>query len=231
MANVLIINGHLAYPFSQGQLNASLAERAETFFRDNGHDIRTTAAAGEYQVAEEIEKFKWADIVFLQTPLNWMGVPWALKKYIDEVWTTGMMGELSDGDGRTSAAPKKNYGLGPKLTGRYMMSVTGNAPREAFNNLEEAFFNGLSEDELLLPMHLNFKWIGLKPLPTFMAYDVMKNPEVESDFRRFDEHLALAFCRLDQDGRVEAIAAQGARARTRDRASAPPRAGSVRTVG
>ena len=70
-----------------------------------------------------------------------------------------------------------------------MISVTANAPKEAFNNPEEKFFDGLSEDDLLRPMHLNFKWFGLEPLKSFFAYDVMKNPEVESDFIRFENHL------------------------------------------
>ena len=142
---------------------------------------------------DEIEKFKWADLVFLQTPINWMGISWSFKKYIDEVFSTGMMGEMSDGDGRTAKAPKKNYGLGGKLSGKYMMSVTANAPKEAFNDPKESFFAGLSEDELLRPMHLNFKWFGLEPLPTFMAYDVMKNPDIDNDFTRFQEHLSSNF--------------------------------------
>lgn len=37
----------------------------------------------------------------------------------------------------------------------------------------------MSEDELLRPMHLNFKLIGLRQLPTLMAYEVMNNPDVE----------------------------------------------------
>ena len=102
----------------------------------------------------------------------------------------GMMGEMSNGDGRSKASPKKNYGLGGKLKGEYMISVTANAPKEAFNNLEESFFNGMSEDDLLRPMHLNFKWFGFQPLPTFMAYDVMKNPEIKEDFKRFEAHLS-----------------------------------------
>ena len=48
---------------------------------------------------------------------------------------------------------------------------------------------GRSEDDLLKPMHLNFKWFGFESLPTFMAYDVMKNPEIENDFIRFENHL------------------------------------------
>lgn len=189
MKNVFIINGHQKYPFSEGKLNASLIEKAEKHFIDNGYAIQKTTTEDTYEVNAEIEKFKWADLVFFQTPLNWMGVSWSFKKYIDEVFTMGMMGELSNGDGRTSQAPKKNYGLGGKLKGKYMISVTANAPKEAFNDPNETFFEGMGEDELLKPMHLNFKWFGLKPLKTFFAYDVMKNPDVVNDFIRFENHI------------------------------------------
>lgn len=193
MKNIFIINGHQRYPFSEGKLNASLVEKAEKFFASKGWNVKKTTMEDSYDVNEEIEKFVWADVVFFQSPLNWMGVSWSFKKYIDEVFSTGMMGSMSDGDGRSRQSPKKNYGLGGKLTGSYMMSITANAPKEAFNDPSEAFFNGLSEDELLRPMHLNFKWFGLESLPTFMAYDVMKNPEIENDFQRFEAHLASHF--------------------------------------
>ncbi|XOV69197.1 MAG: NAD(P)H-dependent oxidoreductase [Fluviicola sp.] len=189
MKNIFIINAHQKYPFSEGRLNASLVDKAKVYFSSKDCEIRVTTMEDDYDVNEEIEKFKWADLVLLQTPLNWMGVPWSFKKYIDEVFSTGMMGEMSNGDGRTSNEPKKNYGLGGKLNGKYMISVTANAPKEAFNDSNEKFFNGISEDDLLLPMHLNFKWFGLEQLPTYFAYDVMKNPEIEDDFKRFDNHL------------------------------------------
>ena len=189
MKRIFIINGHQKYPFSEGKLNATLTEKAKEFFHSKGFEVQKTTMEDSYDVAEEIEKFKWADVVFFQTPLNWMGVSWSFKKYIDEVFSMGMMGEMSNGDGRTRETPKKNYGLGGKLTGKYMMSVTANAPKEAFNDPTETFFGGMSEDDLLRPMHLNFKWFGFDPLPTFMAYDVMKNPEIDNDFKRFDQHL------------------------------------------
>ncbi|MCH2233959.1 MAG: NAD(P)H-dependent oxidoreductase [Crocinitomicaceae bacterium] len=189
MKNIFIINGHQKHPFSEGRLNTSLVDKAIVYFSFNGCEIKVTTMEDDYDVNEEIEKFKWADLVFFQTPLNWMGVTWSFKKYIDEVFSTGMMGEMSNGDGRTRTEPKKNYGLGGKLNGKYMISVTANAPSEAFNDPNEKFFNGISEDDLLLPLHLNFKWFGLEQLPTFFAYDVMKNPEIENDFKRFDNHL------------------------------------------
>lgn len=189
MKKVLIINGHQYYPFAEGKLNTALVEKATQIMEEQEYEIKYTVSEKGYNVEEEIEKWLWADVVILQTPLNWMGVTWSFKKYLDEVLTAGMMGKLSNGDGRSSEAPKKNYGLGGLLEGKYMISVTANAPQEAFNNPEEKFFNGISEDDLLLPMHLNFKWFGLEPLKTFFAYDVMKNPDVESDFVRFEKHI------------------------------------------
>ncbi len=189
MKNIFIINGHQKYPFSEGKLNASLVEKAITYFETKGYEVRITTMEDNYDVNQEIEKFKWADLIFFQTPLNWMGVTWSFKKYIDEIFSAGMMGEMSNGDGRTRTEPKKNYGLGGKLNAQYMISVTANAPKEAFNDPNEKFFNGISEDDLLLPMHLNFKWFGLQKLPTYFAYDVMKNPDIENDFKRFNIHL------------------------------------------
>jgi modulator of drug activity B len=189
MKNVFIINGHQYYPFAEGKLNKALIDKASRILGEAEFNTRTTATEQDYDVEKEIDNFLWADIILLQTPLNWMGVTWSFKKYLDEVLTAGMMGKLSNGDGRSSEAPKKNYGLGGLLKGKYMISVTANAPKEAFNNPEEKFFDGLSEDDLLRPMHLNFKWFGLEPLKTFFAYDVMKNPEVEKDFIRFENHI------------------------------------------
>lgn len=193
MRNVFIINGHQKFPFSEGKLNASFIERATKFFESGGYEVKTTTMEDDYNVDAEIEKFKWADLVFFQTPINWMGVSWSFKKYMDEVFSAGMMGELSDGDGRRSASPKKNYGLGGKLEGKYMMSITANAPKESFNDPEEKFFGGMGEDDLFMPMHLNFRWFGLEPLPTFVSYDVMKNPQIEDDFKRFDSHMTNLF--------------------------------------
>ena len=194
MKNAFIINAHQRYPFSEGRLNSSLAKRIEDHLAAKGYEVNTTTMAGAYDVQEEIEKHKWADVVILQSPVNWMGVPWSFKKYMDEVYTAGMMGDLCNGDGRTAEDPQKNYGGGGVLTDtRYMLSLTFNAPREAFDDEEEWFFAGHSVDDLFAPMHLNFKFFGMKPLPTFACHDVMKNPDIESDFRRLDEHLHKVF--------------------------------------
>ncbi|WP_299459310.1 NAD(P)H-dependent oxidoreductase [uncultured Microscilla sp.] len=196
MKKAFIINGHQYYEFSQGKFNATLVEKAAKLLKKKGYEVKTTEVQKGYDVEEEIAKYKWADVVLLQTPINWMGVSWSFKKYMDEVFTAGMMGEMSAGDGRTAKAPKENYGLGGLLKGKYMLSLTCNAPKEAFNNPDEKFFAGISEDDLFLPMHLNFKWFGFEPLPTFVSYDVMKNAEIEKDLTRFETHFEEVFSKI-----------------------------------
>lgn len=192
--NIFILNGAHPYPFAPGGLNAALVARARAWLKTAGNSVRTTVTAEGYDVETEVANHQWADVVFMQTPINWMGMPWSFKKYMDEVYTAGMDGRMSVGDGRTSEAPKANYGMGGTLTGtRYMMSCTLNAPAEAFANPSEPFFEGMSVDDLLAPMHLNAKFFAMTAMPTFTAHDVMKNADVESDFARFDAHLAAHF--------------------------------------
>lgn len=126
----------------------------------------------------------------MQFPLNSMGPPWPLKRYLDEVYTAGMDGRLAKGDGRTRSDPSRQHGSGGCMSDtNYMLSVTMNAPREAFNDPSMKLFGGLSVDELLAPIHINFAFFELAQLPTFCAYDVNKNPKINSDFERFETHL------------------------------------------
>ncbi|MYM80761.1 MULTISPECIES: NAD(P)H-dependent oxidoreductase [Duganella] len=193
MKKVHIINAHLPYAFAAGRLNATLAEMAVRHFQNKGYEVQKTVVAEGYDVTTEIAKITSSDIILVQTPLNWMGTPWIFKKYTDEVWTAGMMGKMSAGDGRSAEAPTENYGMGGLLNGRYMLSVTANAPKEAFNDQSQEYFSGRSEDDLTLPIDLNFKWIGLDKVPAFWAYDVMKNAQIEKDLERFANHLSAHF--------------------------------------
>lgn len=193
MSNILIINGHHYYPFSEGKLNATLVEKAVHKLEEKGHQTRVVTISDHINVEQELENHQWADVVILQTPVNWMGVAWSFKKYMDDVYTAGMGGALCAGDGRDESAPKENYGMGGTLTNtKYMMSLTFNAPAEAFND-ENEFFNGKSVDDLMFPMHMNFKFFGMKPMETFACFDVMKNADVESDFKRFEIHINKYF--------------------------------------
>jgi len=190
MANILIINAHHYYPFAEGKLNQSLEYLAVENLKSKGHSVQVVHTEKEYNVDSELEKHKWADVILLQTPMNWMTVPWSFKKYMDDVYTAGMGGTMSNGDGRHRKTPKEGYGTGGTLGGKkYMLSITMNAPKEAFDNPNEHLFEGKSVDDLWLPMHANFRFFNMKPLPTFVCYDVMKNAEPEKDFERFKIHL------------------------------------------
>ncbi|EAT11153.1 NAD(P)H-dependent oxidoreductase [Bermanella marisrubri] len=190
MKNIFIINAHTYYPFAEGKLNSSLIERMSEQLKSKGYDIRLQHVEDEYSVDEQVELHKWADVVIVQAPVNWMGMPWKMKKYMDEVYTQGMMGELSAGDGRSEQAPKEGYGSGGLLTGKkYMLSLTFNAPAEAFDDKAQYLFEGKSVDDLFFPSHMNFKFFAMEPLPTFACYDVMKNPEIEKDFERLTSHI------------------------------------------
>lgn len=194
MANIFVINAHQPYSFSPGQLNKTLTDLAVELLKDKGHDVKLTKSSENYDVEEELQKHQWADSVVLQSPVNWMGVPWSFKKYMDEVYSAGMQGALCNGDGRTSDAPKDNYGAGGTLTDKqYMMSLTFNAPEEAFNDPKQYLFQGRSVDDLLFPMHMNFRFFGMSALPTFAAYDVMKNAQIENDIERFKAHISAHF--------------------------------------
>lgn len=194
MKKALIINAHQEYPFAKGELNQAIAKRIEEYLQNTGYEIKTTTMKDEWDADEEVDKHIWADVIVLQSPTNWMGLPWSFKKYMDEVYTAGMFGKMSQNDGRSAESPKKNYGGGGLMQDtRYMLSLTFNAPEESFNDDSEFLFAGKSVDDLYFPQHMNFKFFGMKPIPTFACFDVMKNPNIESDFKRLQKHLEENF--------------------------------------
>ena len=188
--NIFIINAHHHYPFSEGTLNHAFVEKAQRVLETNGHHVKVTNIDEGYEVEAELHKHQWAEIILVQSPVNWMGYPWPFKKYMDEVYTAGMSGALCHGDGRSREDASKHYGSGGTLSGkRYMLSLTFNAPKEAFDDAEQYLFQGKGVDDLFFPMHMNFRFFGMAPLATFMSNDVMKNPDTEADISRFEQHI------------------------------------------
>jgi modulator of drug activity B len=80
MSNILIINAHQSYPFSEGRLNATLVEKAQQHLSTKGHQIRIVKTQDGWDVEQEFANHHWADTILLQSPVNWMGVPWIFKK-------------------------------------------------------------------------------------------------------------------------------------------------------
>ena len=106
---ILIINTHLNYPgWSEGKLNAAFMEAAEMFFKERGHEVMETFVERGFTAEEEVKKHEAADLVILQTPVNWFGAPWIYKKYVDEVFNAALsMKALLLGDGRTRTDPTR----------------------------------------------------------------------------------------------------------------------------
>lgn len=195
MKKVLLINGHQRYEgFAEGKLNHTLADKATEMLNKLGYDVRSTVIEQGYDIEEELEKHQWADVVFVQTPAYWMSVPYLFKKYIDEVYTTGLVqGVVANDDGRTRADGSKKYGSGGLFTDKkYMFSTTWNAPLESFEDPQQ-FFKGQDVDAVFLWMHKNFEFFGMQPLPTFSCYDVLKNPDIQNDLQRFEQHINQVF--------------------------------------
>ncbi|SQB37574.1 modulator of drug activity B [Citrobacter koseri] len=133
MSNILIINGAKKFAHSNGQLNDTLTEVADGLLRDLGHDVKIVRAESDYDVKAEVQHFVWADVVIWQMPGWWMGAPWTVKKYMDDVFTEGH-GTLYASDGRTRSDASKKYGSGGLIQGKkYMLSLTWNAPMEGFH--------------------------------------------------------------------------------------------------
>ena len=192
MKNILLINGAKTFAHSNGQLNDTLTELAQEVLLDLGHQVQVTRADSEYDAKAEVEKFLWADSVIYQMPGWWMGAPWTVKKYIDDVFTEGH-GSLYANDGRSRADASKKYGSGGLIHDKnYMLSLTWNAPMDAFNDAEQ-FFHGVGVDGVYLPFHKANQFLGMKTLPTFIVNDVIKAPEVEAYMAQYRKHLTQVF--------------------------------------
>ncbi|AQZ32929.1 NAD(P)H-dependent oxidoreductase [Pseudomonas sp. MDMC216] len=192
MKKILLLNGGKAFAHSHGQYNSTLHDAAVAFLDRAGFDVKTTFIDGGYDVEEEVQKFLWADVVIYQMPGWWMGAPWTVKKYLDEVFTAGH-GSLYANDGRTRSDASQKYGSGGLIQGKqYMLSLTWNAPVQAFEDPTD-FFEGKGVDAVYFPFHKANEFLGMTGLPTFICNDVMKVPNIEQDVARYEQHLAQVF--------------------------------------
>lgn len=192
MSKIFLINGMKAFGHSKGQLNTTLHDVAKETLAAMGHELRETTIDNGYEIEQEIQNYLWADVVIYQMPGWWMGEPWIVKKYIDEVFTEGH-GRLYASDGRTRSDASKKYGSGGLIQGKqHMLSLTWNAPQEAFDDPDQ-FFHGQGVDGLYMHFHKANEFLGMTRLPTFLCTDVIKNPNVEYNIACYRDHLATVF--------------------------------------
>lgn len=192
--NVLITNAHLNYPgWSEGMLNKSMADLAKDYFISQGHEVIQTDIETGYDLDKEVQKHVNADIVILQTPINWFGAPWIYKKYVDEVFNSGLHSKvLLDSDGRTRSDPTRQYGTGGRMQGKkFMVAATWNAPTETFNNTESVLFEGKGTADLLLNITSNYRFIGFEILKDYGIHDIFRDTtDIGAELEGYRKHLA-----------------------------------------
>lgn len=192
MKNVLLINGGKDFGSSKGRLSRTLQGEAKRVLENLGLEITQTHIDEGYEIQTEIQKILKADALIWQMPGWWMGEPWIVKKYIDEVFGSAH-NLFYKNDGRSLENPSKNYGKGGLLQGKkYLLSLTWNAPLEAFTDKNE-FFGGVGVDGVYLHFHKLHEFVGMSSLPTFICNDVMKNPQVELYLQNYKKHLEKVF--------------------------------------
>lgn len=192
MKNILLINGAKEFGHSKGKLSELLHQKAVQVLNELGLNTEQTLIDKGYEPSLEVKKILKADALIYQMPGWWMGEPWIVKKYIDEVFTLGG-GVFYKNDGRTKQNPTKDYGTGGLLQGKkYMFSLTWNAPLEAFTDKNE-FFGGVGVDGVYLHLHKAHEFLAMSALKTFICNDVMKNPQVPSYLQNYEKHLKELF--------------------------------------
>jgi len=195
MKKIFIINGGQKFGHSGGRFNQTIANATAEFFLNNKNfEVISTDINDEYDPAQEVEKFVWADVVIYHTPIWWFQLPYAFKKYIDVVFTEGHDKGIYKSDGRSSKNPAINYGTGGMLHGRkYMVTTSWNAPKEAFT-LPGEFFGQTSVDNgPLFGFHRMNAFIGMKPLEGIHFHDIEKNANVLNDLEIYENHLTQVF--------------------------------------
>lgn len=195
MKNVLIINGHQRYDqIAEGKLTKLFIDTASEFLSKNGFNVKHSVIESTYDINDELEKLAWADYILFQYPVYWMGVPWLTKKYIDEVFSTGVNSVTYADDGRSRDDASKKYGSGGLMQDKkYMLSLTYNCPITEFDN-KDGFFDGLTLDEANVATHKLFQFCGAKPLETYAIYDIFKGDlDMDTELTRFRDTLERNF--------------------------------------
>ena len=189
---VHIINAHLTYPnWTEGRLNAAMANIAKKHFESQNHEVTVTKVEDSYDAATEEQRHLAADLVILQTPINWFGAPWIYKKYVDEVFNAGLASQsFLTNDGRTPDEPSRQYGTGGNMGGKkFLIAATWNAPKATFSNAESVLFAGKSVDDLLLNISSNYRFTGFDVLPSFGIFDIFRDQEIEKRLEEYNHFL------------------------------------------
>ncbi|WP_430612938.1 NAD(P)H-dependent oxidoreductase [Flavobacterium sp. JP2137] len=176
MKNIFIINGGQIFGHSGGLFNKSLTSWTKEALLTHGFNVKVTDVNDAFDALEEVENFKWADIIIYHSPIWWFQVPNRLKKYIDEVYTAGHNNGIYAHDGRSRKNPDINYGTGGLMHGKkYLVTTSWNAPETAFTLAGEFFDQRSVDDGILFGFHKMNQFSGLERIEGFHFHDLEKN--------------------------------------------------------
>ena len=176
---------------SQKGLSEETYQKAKELFLLKDFEILETKVEDGYNADEEVERHIEADIIILQTPINWFGTPWIYKKYVDEIFTNAMFSQkFLSGDGRSETYPDRQYGTGGKMQGKkFLLSATWNAPEESFNNPNNPLWKGKSADDALFNIGANYLFVGFEVLPGHHCYDIFHNKNIKDDLEKYPQYI------------------------------------------
>ncbi|WP_313578670.1 NAD(P)H-dependent oxidoreductase [Chishuiella sp.] len=197
MMKVFIINGGQVFAHSGGEFNNTLTNWTVQFLEKNNIEYKVSNINDDYDAFEEVENFKWADIIIYHTPIWWFQVPNRLKKYIDDVFTAGHNNGIFKSDGRSRVNPAINYGTGGLMHDKkYMVTTSWNAPDTAFT-LEGEFFDQTSVDDgILFGFHKMNQFVALERIDGFHFHDLEKNvtqERIDNYQIEYSKHLENTF--------------------------------------
>ncbi len=184
--NVFIIEGSEERGYAKGFYNQTLTQTACDFFKT---DVEVTHVSKGYDIEEEVEKLSQADVVIFQFPIYWFHMPGKLKVYMDDVFMAAR-GKIWLNDGRAQGGQYGSGGLMQEK--RYMLSLTWNAPEEAFSDPAQ-LFNGKTVDEAFFMFHKMMQFLGASALPSFSCHNIIMAGDITRDQEKYIAHLQDVF--------------------------------------
>lgn len=136
------------------------------YFKPQIEEMHATEQGGfATDIEAEIAKIEWCDLMIMQFPLWWFGLPAALKGWVDRVFAMGRV----YGGGRV-------YGTGVFRGKRAMLSLTTGGPAATYSKDG----NNGDIDAILRPIHRGIlQFVGFDVLAPHIAYSVARLSDEE----------------------------------------------------
>lgn len=207
----------IAHP-DPASLNAHLRETGCQALREDGWEVEVSdlyadrwdpvlVTEGGPDVAAEQDKLRRADLVVLQFPLWWYGMPAMLKGWIDRVFEAGFAYDVID----PTTGRARKYGDGG-LAGKRALAVVTAGDRPG--SLQPRGISGSIEDVLWPLLHGTFWYTGMEALRPYLvarARDLapddvaVLDEQLEQRLRRITEEQPIPFLPLTEDHYDHAI--------------------------